>query len=167
MTPSYLIMTSSIFFYVKMLLYLSNIVSLQEKIKQSKFLWDKEIYNLVKNLWIYDGAFSMRKKCLNTEFFLVCIFLYLDWMQRFTEQISVFSPNISMVHIEKYTPYFDTFHAIIPLFSPNRGTYGPEKTPYLDIFHGVNLRIQSKYRKYGPEKTHYLDIFHAVFGKCS
>ena len=27
-------------------------------------------------------------------------------------------------------PYF-------PLFSPNKGKYGPEKTPYVDFFHAV------------------------------
>ena len=28
---------------------------------------------------------SLREKCSNTEFFLVSIFLYLDWIQRITE----------------------------------------------------------------------------------
>ena len=35
---------------------------------------------------------------------------------------------------EKYrpenTPYLDTFHAIIPVFSPNWGTYGPENSVF-------------------------------------
>ena len=47
---------------------------------------------------------ALRKKCPNTEFFLVLIFLYSGWMRRFTPEISVFSPNV--------------------------GKYGPEKTPW-------------------------------------
>ena len=54
---------------------------------------------------------ALYEKCPNTEFFLVCIFPYLDWIQRFMGWIFVFSLNT--------------------------GNYGPEKTPYLDIFHAV------------------------------
>ena len=55
--------------------------------------------------------YTLLEKCPNTEFFLVCIFLYSDWIQRFEEQISIFSPNL--------------------------GKYGPERTPHLDIFHAI------------------------------
>ena len=48
-------------------------------------------------------------------FFLVRIFLYSDWIRRFTE--------------------------LIPIFSPNTGKYGPEKTPYLDTFHAVFTKL--------------------------
>ena len=34
----------------------------------------------------YDHTRSLREKCPNTEFFLVRIFLYLDWMQENTDQ---------------------------------------------------------------------------------
>ena len=44
---------------------------------------------------------SLREKCLKTAFFLVCIFLHLDWIRR-------------------DTPYLFEF-------SPNEGKYGPEK----------------------------------------
>ena len=54
---------------------------------------------------------SLCIKCPNTELFLVRNFLYKDWIRRFTEQISSFSPNT--------------------------GKYGPEITPYLDTFHEV------------------------------
>ena len=54
---------------------------------------------------------SLREKCPNMEFFLVRIFLHLDWIRRDTEYLSVLSPNT--------------------------GKYGPEKTPYLDAFHAV------------------------------
>ena len=64
--------------------------------------------------WIINiNSLPLRKECPNTEFFLVCIFLYSDWIRRFTEYISVFSPNT--------------------------GKYRPEKTPCLDTFHGVCL----------------------------
>ena len=45
-----------------------------------------------------------RKKC-QTQFFLVCILPYLNWIRRY-----------------------------IPVFSPNTEKYGPEKTIYFDIF---------------------------------
>ena len=54
---------------------------------------------------------TLREKYPNTEFFLVHIFLYSDWIRRFTPLISVFSPNT--------------------------GKYGPEKTPHTDTFHAV------------------------------
>ena len=44
---------------------------------------------------------SFREKCPNTTFFLVRIFLYLDW-------ISIFTPNTGKYGAEK-TPYLDTF----------------------------------------------------------
>ena len=40
---------------------------------------------------------SLREKCTNTELFLVRIFLYSAWIQRFT-------------------PYLDTFHAVYMVF---------------------------------------------------
>ena len=35
-------------------------------------------------LWDFFQSEALRKKCPNTEFFLVCIFLYSDWIRRFT-----------------------------------------------------------------------------------
>ena len=55
---------------------------------------------------------SLREMCPNTEFFLVRIFPYSNWILRDTSYLSVFSPNA--------------------------GKYGPEKTPYLDTFHAVD-----------------------------
>ena len=54
---------------------------------------------------------TLCEKCPNTEFFLVLIFPYSDWVRRFTEEISVFSPNTGKYGTEK-TPYLDTFHAV-------------------------------------------------------
>ena len=55
---------------------------------------------------------SLREKCPNTEFFLVSIFSDSNWIQRNTNYLSVFSPNV--------------------------GKYGPKKTSYFDIFHAMN-----------------------------
>ena len=33
------------------------------------------------------------QKCWNAELFLFCIFLHSSWLLRFSEQISIFSPN--------------------------------------------------------------------------
>ena len=60
-------------------------------------------------------AFSLREKCLNTEFFLVYIFPNLDWIRRDTSYLSVFSPNAGKYRPEK-NPYLDTFHAVLVWF---------------------------------------------------
>ena len=58
---------------------------------------------------------ALREKCPNNKFFLVCIFPHLDWIRRYTEYLSVFSPNA--------------------------GKYGPEKILYLDTFHDVLVAL--------------------------
>ena len=63
---------------------------------------------------------ALREKSPNTELFLACIFLYSDWIRRFTPQIFVFSPNT--------------------------GKYGPEIIPYLDTFHAVRVFGQVKFK---------------------
>ena len=69
-----------------------------------------------KNKWIKNISFisacALREKCSNTEFFLLRIFLYLDFI-----------------------PW-------IPVFSPNTGKYGPEKTPSLDTFRRVEIYVR-------------------------
>ena len=50
---------------------------------------------------------SLPEKCSNTELFLVCNFLYSDYL-------SVFSPNTGKYGPE-ITPYLDTFHAVYPM----------------------------------------------------
>ena len=57
------------------------------------------------------GAFLLREKCPNTKLFLVRIFLYSDLIQRFDEQISIFSPNTGKYRPE-ITPYLNTFHTV-------------------------------------------------------
>ena len=54
---------------------------------------------------------SLLEKCPNTEFFLVRIFPYSDWMRRETPYLFVFSLNTRKYGPEK-TPYLDTFHAV-------------------------------------------------------
>ena len=120
-----------------------------------------------RNFSIRFHRISLREKCPTTEFFLVRIFLYSDWIRRFTEYGDL--PNTGKYGPEK-TSYLGTSHAVLmtapslPLrekcpntefflvrtfqhsdwirnylsvFSPNAGKYGPEKTPYLDTFHAV------------------------------
>ena len=77
------------------------------------------IYSIVKYACWKNGEallshkLSLRQKCPNTEFFLLRVFLHLDWIRR------------------------DTKYLYPSVFSPNSGKYGPEKTPYLDTFHTV------------------------------
>ena len=51
------------------------------------------------------------EKCPNMEFFLVLIFLHLNWIQRDSPYLYVFSPNAGKYEPEK-TLYLDTFHAV-------------------------------------------------------
>ena len=75
--------------------------------------WFSIFLVLLSKTWLANWNTLTMWKVSNGDFFLVCIFLYSDWIRRFTE--------------------------IFPVFSPNTGKYGPEKTPYLDTFHaGVN-----------------------------
>ena len=62
---------------------------------------------------------ALRKKCQNTEFFLVRILPHSDWIPRDTEYLSAFSLNM-----EKYGPevtlYLDNFHTVLDIatFTP-------------------------------------------------
>ena len=72
-----------------------------------KLLPYRYLSNMIKNFYSYTFLFKsfqswtilmkrwLHGKCLNTEFFLVRIFLYSDWIQ------------------EEKTPYLDTFHAVV------------------------------------------------------
>ena len=55
---------------------------------------------------------TLREKCSNKELFLVRIFPHLDWIQRDTKYLSVFSPNARKYKPE-ITPYLDTFHTVL------------------------------------------------------
>ena len=57
---------------------------------------------------------SLRWKCPNTELFLIRIFLYSDWIRRFTSIYSAVS-TITGKYGPEITPYLDTFHAVITL----------------------------------------------------
>ena len=65
----------------------------------------------MQNKW----SITPSEKCPDTKFYLVRIFLYLDWKLTFIELIS--------------------------MFSSNTGKKGPEETPYLDTCHAVLLRF--------------------------
>ena len=68
--------------------------------------------DIPRTLWIIPSALSisLREKCPNTGVFLVRIFLYSNWIRKFT-QISVFSPNTEK-HGPGKAPYLDNFHAV-------------------------------------------------------
>ena len=78
---------------------------------------------------------SLREICPNTELFPVRIFLYLDWIWRFTESISVFSANT--------------------------GKYGPEITPYLHTFHAVFCKVYC--RGPGPRILKYTHVIFSFY----
>ena len=61
---------------------------------------------------------SIKHHCVKSVQILVRIFLYLDWIRRFTPYISVFSPNT--------------------------GKYWPEITLYLNNFHAVHAHYNSE-----------------------
>ena len=69
------------------------------------------LFLFLSEITIFEFFLALREKRLKMEFFLVRIFLYLNWKRRFAEYISVFTPN--------------------------EGKYGPEKTRYLDTLHVV------------------------------
>ena len=55
-------------------------------------------------------AGALHEKCLNLEFFQVRIFLHLDWLiLRFTDKISIFSPNTVKRGPEKQKLRFKIF----------------------------------------------------------
>ena len=83
---------------------------------------------------------ALRENYPNTELFLVRIFLYSDWIRRFTPWISVFSPNT--------------------------GKYGPEITPYLDFFCtvlGNNKDLRTKCGSKRPVRYQKLQHSSTVF----
>ena len=75
---------------------------------QSNFPYGKIVLLTNQNHYIL----KLREKCRNTKFFLVLIFQYSDWIRsKFTEQISVFSPNAGKYEPEK-TQHLDTFYTV-------------------------------------------------------
>ena len=53
--------------------------------------------------WFWTVIFTQElpEKYPNTQFFLIPIFLYSDWIRRFTEKMSVSSPNVGKYGPEK------------------------------------------------------------------
>ena len=61
---------------------------------------------IISGKWISKVSFeeAMHEKCPNTELFLVRIFLYSDWIRRFSPNRGKYGPEI--------TPYLNTFHEV-------------------------------------------------------
>ena len=86
---------------------------------------------------------ELREKCPNTELFMVRIFLYSDWIRRFTREKC---PNTELFN----GPYLSVFRLNTEIYSwkvfkdevisgPYFPVFGPEITPYLDTFHAVEV----------------------------
>ena len=135
-------------------------------------------------------AFPLREKCPNTEFFLVRISPHLDWIRKYTEYLSVLSPNTGNTY-QKKTTHLDTFHAVIisgsklAIISGSLGRlsnnswflwkfrtfkwdiklYGslPEKCPNREFFL-VHIFLYSDWTQENTDqkKTPYLDTVHTV-----
>ena len=78
------------------------------------------------------------------DFFLVCIFLYSDWMQP-----EKFSPNTGKYGPEK-TPYLDTFHVVKLISSPR--IYGLTPNP----LHTKTFAAKRKSENSVPVNTSFL-----------
>ena len=74
-------------------------------------------------------------KSVQIRYFFVRVFLYSDWIRRFTPYISIFSPNTGEYKPEK-TPYLDTFHAMQIFYK------------FLLIFMLLELQIIPRIRSY-------------------
>ena len=90
---------------------------------------------------------SLREKCPNTEFLLVRIFPYSDWIRRDTPNLSVFSPNEGKKGTEK-TLYLDTFYAVrfisAILRSPEKCDSLPDKCiKFVQCLSGAKLFLES------------------------
>ena len=88
---------------------------------------------------------SLREKWPNTEFFLLRIFLYLDWIQENTDQKKSVFGHFSRVTLRIQSEYKKIL---------------TRKNSVLGHFSLVNLRIQSEYRKIRTRKN-------SVFGHFS
>ena len=77
-----------------------NIVFPSQTINQWKLAWRKE-KKINYILAIFYCSLTQREKCPNTEFFLVRIFLYFDWIRRFTEEIIWIQTKCSKIQSRK------------------------------------------------------------------
>ena len=82
-------------------------------------------------------------------FFLFPIIQYSDWIRRFTEQLSVFSPNTGKYGSEK-TPYLDTFHVVSVISKLNILRY---QDPLTDSDQTENRIVYSILRMIEPNKN--------------
>ena len=83
------------------------------------------------------------------DFFLFPIIQYSDWIRRFTEQLSVFSPNTGKYGSEK-TPYLDTFHVVSVISKLNILRY---QDPLTDSDQTENRIVYSILRMIEPNKN--------------
>ena len=138
---------------------MSNLISLSQK---CNFL---RLFSSVCNVW----------KESKHGVFLVRIFLYLDWIWRFTEKISVFSPKNRKIRTRKnsvfgHFSFSENFEMKVAKFSEFSGFHSSfitgnfiatttlrKKCPYSVLF-------WSKCGKMRTKITRNTDTFHAVPG---
>ena len=80
---------------------------------------------------------SLREKCPSTKFFLVRIFLYLDWI---VEYLSVFSPKTRKYGPEK-SSYLDTFHVVCSFWDWMFHSWDVRSFVFENILQALRLKI--------------------------
>ena len=81
--------------YVSNFVFLKNIVLEQTNLKAELFPV------LLRHAKTHLVSHTLREKCPNTEFFLVRVSPYSEWIWKDTEYLSVFSPNAEKHRLEK------------------------------------------------------------------
>ena len=100
-----------------------------------------------------EKRYSLREKCPNSEFFPVRIFAHLDWIRRFAEYLSAFTPNTGKYEPEK-TPYLDTFHAVYCLKTG--------KKIILNWLPQILIRSKSDFKIFEKLKSNYLEDIYQI-----
>ena len=109
---------------------------------------------------------ALRGKSPNTEFFLIPICLYSDWIRRIVKEIFVFIPNTGKCRPEK-TPYLDIFHEaplkkvqtfIYSLLIWDDRNYSFETTVTRNLSVIIKLELDLL-----RKKCPYLDLFRSIF----
>ena len=80
---------------------------------------------------------SLREKCPSTKFFLVRIFLYLDWI---VEYLSVFSPN-TRKYVPEKSSYLDTFHVVCSFWDWMFHSWDVRSFVFENILQALRLKI--------------------------
>ena len=113
---------------------------------KSKFDWVEKFHVILLSFSLISVLFNqiLREKNQSIDLFLVCIFLYSNWIQP-----EKFSPNTGKYGPEK-TPYLDTFHVVKLISSPC--IYGLTPNP----LHTKTFAAKRKSENSAPINTSFL-----------